>query len=79
MFDRRGHRSPKHAKMLTVGVIGPPGKYMYMIDRRGQHAHWCQADFWVLVSEPGFFKMLANFIGNIILLPEMKPRNNIIY
>ena len=34
---------------------------------------------WVLVSEPGFLKVLAHFPGNLILLPEMKPRNNIVY
>ena len=34
---------------------------------------------WVLVSEPGFLKVLAHFPGNRILLPEMKPRNNIVY
>ena len=34
---------------------------------------------WVLVSEPGFFKVLAHFPGNRILLPEMKPRNNIVF
>ena len=34
---------------------------------------------WILVSEPGFFKVLAHFLGNLILLPEMKPRNNIVY
>ena len=34
---------------------------------------------WVLVSEPGFFKVLAHFPGNLIILPEMKPRNNIAY
>ena len=26
-----------------------------------------------------FFKVLAHFPGNLILLPEMKPRNNIVY
>ena len=31
---------------------------------------------WVLVSEPGFFKVVAHFPGNLILVPEMKPRNN---
>ena len=34
---------------------------------------------WVLVSEPGFFQILAHFPGNRILLPEMKSRNNIVY
>ena len=34
---------------------------------------------WVLVSEPGFLKVFAHFPWNFILLPEMKPRNNIVY
>ena len=38
-----------------------------------------ESTHWVLVSEPGFFKVLAHFPGNLILLPEMKPRNNIVY
>ena len=38
-----------------------------------------EALYWVLVSEPGFFKVLAHFPGNRILLPEMKPRNSIVY
>ena len=35
--------------------------------------------YWVLVSEPGFFKVLDHFPGNLILLPEMKPGNNVVY
>ena len=34
---------------------------------------------WFLVSEPGLVTVLANVLGNLILLPEMKPRNNLVY
>ena len=34
---------------------------------------------WVLVSEPGILKVLAHFLRSLILSPEMKPRNNIVY